>query len=54
MLELLLHSVELDAPRVMNVPNRTLGFATNSWLGKSTSSMLNDKFLAVFCYWHAS
>jgi hypothetical protein len=42
-----------DAHGVANVPNRALGFATNSWLGKSTIDAPVQVFLAVFWDWHA-
>jgi hypothetical protein len=41
-----------DARRLVNVPNRALGFATNCWLGKFTTSALQMQFFAVFLDWH--
>jgi hypothetical protein len=45
-------SFGLDAPGVVKVPGRGLGFATNNWLGKSATRALLSPFLAVFRDWH--
>src|SRR5206468_12465066 len=43
----------LDAPDVAMFRDRTLGFATNSWLGNSASRWSSAQFSAVLRDWHA-
>jgi hypothetical protein len=51
-----LHSLRnvrcFDAPRDANVPSQGLGFATNSWLGKSAARRSLPPFSLVLRHWH--